>query len=278
MPEDKSTEMRNKISNALNEPGLGDEHQRISSDELTRLARKFSPRVMTLKLGENEHLNPMAAPLPGTVTLYTAKKGSPLLHKLETALASRSQSSLNEIAAELSAVVEKRKIISIREFVDQLIEAPTYFEIRYGGKTLAQNVGLVGDLEFGSLTFAYNGGQLRDEDFQIVEYYKPGVQEDLEHLVVKNPPRLSELEQSVLRAVPEDMLESNIVVVGKCRGWTFAAAAAYVILTALGQVCLTRDSLLAQVSLTPEQVERLGNLGSARELLSMRRKILEQGA
>ena len=41
--------------------------------------------VMTLEFGDNEVLDPMAAPLPGTVVLYTAKKGSRLLRNLESA-------------------------------------------------------------------------------------------------------------------------------------------------------------------------------------------------
>lgn len=278
MPEDKSAEIREKINRALNEAGLADQHLRLNTDETTRLARKYSPMVLTLEFGENDEIDPMAVPLPGTVVLYTAKKGSRLLRNLESALANHSVSRLNQIGTELRDIVEKREVISIREVVDKLIDSPVYFEFRYGGKTLAQNVGLVNGLEFGSLTFAYNGGQLRDEDFQVVEYYRPGAREELDHLVVKNPPRLTDLEREVLRAVPEDMAELNIAIDGKCRGWTFVVALVYVVLTAAGQVCFAARDRLSQVRLSPEQVQRLGSLGSARELLNMRRQILEEEA
>src|SRR5258707_1155289 len=128
MPEDKSTEIRKKIGLALNEAGLADQHQRLNTDESTRLARKYSPMVMTLEFGENEDIDPMVAPLPGTVVLYSAKKGSRLLRNLESAFANRSPSSVNQIGAEIRAIVEKREVIPIREVVDKLIDAPTYFE------------------------------------------------------------------------------------------------------------------------------------------------------
>jgi hypothetical protein len=274
MAEDRSAEINEKINRALNEPGLGDQHQRLHTDEHTRLARKYSPMVMTLEFGEGEQVNPVAPP-PGTVVLFTAKKGSHLLRNLESAFAQRSLGRLNQLGTEIQALVQRREVVSIRTAVDKLIDAPVYFEFRYGGKTLAQNVGLVDGIDFGSLTFAYNGGQLHDEDFQVVEYYRPGARQELDHLVVKNPPRLTDLEREVLSAVPESMLELNIAINGKCRGWTFAAALVYVVLTIAGQVCLAARDRLAEVSLSPEQVQRLGRLGSARELLDMRRRILE---
>jgi hypothetical protein len=277
MPEDKSAEIKDKISRALNEAGLADQHQRLNTDETTRLARKYTPMVMTLEFGEKDDIDPMVAPLPGTVVLFTAKKGSRLLRSLESAYANRSISRLNQLGAELRAIVEKREVISVREVVDKLIDAPVYFDIRYGSKTLAQNLGLVNDIEFGSVTFAYNGGQLRDEDFKVVEYYRPGAREELDHLVVKNPPRLTDLEREVLSAVPEDMSELNIAIASKCRGWTVALVVVFVVLTAVGSACVAVRDRLAQLSLSPEQLQRLGSLGSARELLNMRRRILEDG-
>jgi len=275
--EDISAGIRNKINRALNEAGFFDNYSRLDTDAHMRLARKYSPMVMTLEFGENDDINPMAVPLPGSVVLFTARKGSRLLHNLESAFANRSLSSLNQLGSELRDIVVKREVISVRDAVDKLIDAPVYFDFRYGSKTLAHHVGLINGIEFGSLTFAYNGGQLRDEEFQVVEYYRPGAREELDHLVVKNPPPLTDLEREVLRAVPENMLELNLASPNRCRLWTVGTVVAFVVLTVVGQACLAARDRLAKISLSPEQVQRLGSLASARELLNMRRQILDDG-
>ena len=271
---DASTEFQDKINDALNAAGLADQHQKLNTDEHTRLARKYSPVVLTLEFRDDEEVD-LIVPPPGTVVLFFATKGSRLLRNLESAFAQRSLSRLVQLGTEIRDLVQRREVISVPAVVDALIDAPVYFECRYSGKTLARNVGLVNGVEIGSLTFAYNGGRLRDEDFQLVEYYRPGARAELDYLIVKSPPRLTDLEQEVLKAVPEDMLELNIAIVGKCRWWTVATVVVIVVLTVAGSACAAARDRLARVRLSPEQVDRLGQLASARELLDMRCRILE---
>ncbi|MGH9445313.1 MAG: hypothetical protein ACRD3O_06270 [Terriglobia bacterium] len=272
--DDHFTAINDEIRRALNEPGLADQHQRLNSDEGTRLLRKSCPMVLTLEFGNENDLDPIVPP-PGTVVLFSAPKGSRLLRELESALTTRSTGRLRELGSEIRDIVSRREVISVRSVVDKLIDAPVYSDLRYGGKTLAQSLALVNGLELGSITFAYNGGRLNDNDFQIVDYYRPGAREELDYLIVKHPPHLSKLERAVVEAVPENMSELNLAIFGRCRGWTIIAVVAFVVLTAVGQACLAATEQLANVKLSPEQYQRLGGMASARELVNMRRQILE---
>ena len=272
--EDRFARINDEISRVLNEPGLADQHERLNSDESTRLLRKSHPMVLTLEFNANDDLDPIVPP-PGTVVLFSAPKGSRLLRQLENALSTRSLGALRELGLQIRESAATREVLSINSVVDKLIDAPVYFDLRYGGKTLAQNLGLVNNLELGSIMYAYNGGRLNDESFEIVEYYRPGAREGVDHLLVKHAPRLSELERAVVEAVPENMLELNLCICGKCRAWTFAVALVYVVVTIAGGACVAATDRLARVSLSPEQHQRLGNMASARELVNMRRSILE---
>jgi hypothetical protein len=161
--------------------------------------------------------------------------------------------------------------------VSKIIGLPAYFDFRYGSKPLAVGVSLIDDLDLGSLLFITNGGSLRPEDFVVVEYHQPSDPTTLsyDYLVVQREGRLSELERSVLRAVPPNELEFNISSGGPIAIWP-AVIAWVVLVTLTGTACLQLERELSRVQLTPEQVERLGARASARELLAMRREVQER--
>ena len=163
------------------------------------------------------------------------------------------------------------------EAVDKVVESPAYFDFRYGSKPLAVGASLVGDLDLGSLLFITNGGTLRPEDFNIIEYHKapqPSSQ-TYDYILVHREGRPTDLERSVLAAVPSDELEFNISTVGPVAIWP-AVIAWVVLVTLTGAACLQLEKDLARIHLTPEQVKRLGARASARELLALRREVQER--
>jgi hypothetical protein len=270
-------EIRAQIDEEFNKEGLHRIVQNLASDQHRRIIRKNHPAVLTwepdpVPTGEYYNLKP----LPGSVTILWASRGSELLRHIENAYASRDIETLRTLGERVARDTLRRSVISIREAVDQLIDAPVYFEFRYNGKTQARNLALINGIDIACLPFPYNGGRLREDDFTIVEYYRPRHRAEYDYFVLIAPPRLTELEKIALEAVPADQLEMNLGAAGKCWGWCAATVVAVVVLTvvvACGPICAKLDSL----SLSEEVLKRLGPIASARELVNMRRELFLEG-
>jgi hypothetical protein len=202
--------------------------------------------------------------------------GSDVLRRIEVAFATGDGGSLRTIQAQLPDLLAQRSVKTMAEAVDRITALPAYFDLRYSAKTLATDVGLIDDLDLGSLLFVTNGGGLRPDEFNVVEYHDTSQSSSptYDYLVVHREGRPNELERKVLAAVPADELEFNVAARGP-QAWT--PVAVWVLLVTLtGSACLTLEQELAKVELTPEQVDKLGARASARELLAMRREVQER--
>jgi len=173
---------------------------------------------------------------------------------------------------------------SLSKAAEQIIEAPVYFDLRYGGKTLATTIALINGSTIGSILLPYNGGQLRDEDFSIIEYYRSEPPAGYDYLLIKCPPHLSDIEQKAVDAVPADQLELNI---GSSITPAFPVDMVKEVARAINRAIdravngrmagpgptreLYRHAL--ELTLTPATIEALGPAPSAVELLSLRRQL-----
>jgi len=247
--------------------------RRINADRHRRLIHTCSPKIVTSEVPEDkEHYS--LKPVKGSVMMFCAKKGSPLLTTLEKAYATGDKKALQRLSAEVNEDVSKRKVVSVETAVDKLIEAPAYFDLNYGTKTLATNVTLVNGLEYGSMLFPWNGGRLKNDDFILTEYALPYQRTEVDFLLVKTRPDLSRIEEEALEAVPESQLGINIGSTAASPAACLVLVLVIVVVTNLGNCNVFHDKL-SEVSLPAATIKKLGKVTSAAELLSQRRLVFE---
>ena len=238
----------------------------------SRPLRYSNPKVLTYD-GEDTPLI-----REGSVTVFFAKKGSAFLKEVEGTFGTKDKNlqrlAVRELSRSIWQDLGKRKGYTVEESLKIISEEPVVAEARYGSKQLADNLVLPSGVDFGIVVLPYNGGILHDEDFQFVEYFEhdvhvPGSGLEFEAIIVKRRPNLSKLEEDVLSLVPDDLLEMNIAN-AVSPGYCVAIVLVITVLTALGEACMTTGQDVRE--LPPEEIQALGPLASARELLNLRRQ------
>lgn len=249
--------------------------RRINANKNARLTRAYPPRVVRNNVrddGGGEHYS--LRPVKGSVMMFSAKRGHGILRQLEQAYTSGDRAALQSLSRIVDEDVSRRRVVPVSTAVDLLIEAPSYFDLLYDNKQLANNVGLVNGLEYGSMLFPWNGGRLNPEDFTIVEYTKPFAGPDFETLLVLTEPDLTQIEREALEAVPEDRLGLNIGSTAASPAACLVIILVFVAVTHMGG-CVQFHDRLAEVSLPADVIKQLGNVNSAVELLNRRRQMFE---
>lgn len=274
---DDAFEIPLRIAEELNEAGLSENLKRLYADQHRRLIKKIKSDVITL----DADMDPDLAPFPGSVTIFVAEKNNRLFRELKVAFENKNESRLKELGKKLREIAQAREVASVTKAVGQLIKKDSYFDFRYNGKTLAPNIGLINDVEIASLSFAYNGGELIDEDFDIIEYCDPrncdpSPEGYYEYLIIKRAPKLTDIEREVLKVVPTNQLELNIGAVAACPIATVVLVTVIVVVTVAGKTCGAFRDRLAEVVFPPHLVQDIGKLASARELLNMRREVFRE--
>src|SRR6266487_1488474 len=224
--------------------------------------------------------------IPGTLTVFVARKGSAALHELREALKAGGEAlkQLYRKVGEQAAQVERW---TLEEAVQATIQEPVFAELRYGGATLAQGLSVPQGLDMTVLLLPYNGGRLAQEGFILAERFTEGSDAALEALVVRIDPPLTEAERAALQLVPVDQAINNVSANKPCdTTWVAVATVAAVaatpaahaivegIITVLTILGVTPDDL--EPHIPEETLKLLGPAASARKLLEMRREVLSK--
>ncbi len=172
--------------------------------------------------------------------------------------------------------MKRRPVASLDEGFEKLLDSPMYFDVLYGSKELAGKLTLPDGDAYGAIGFAYNGGAINDEDFSIVEHHQNSNERAFSTLVVKVSPDLSDIERLAVEAVPADQTGLNIGEATVCPIATGALVAIVIALVTCAGGCEKMGEELDQIRLTRAQLDSLGPLASARELLAVRRDVFEQ--
>lgn len=279
MPTEDRTPLTLKrlVDERLRDGDLPSAADRLEADRRSRLPERTSPVVLEWDKDRerepSEH-EPLSPP-PGSLTLIWAREGSALIDRLQfvfTAHDSGEQEAVRQLAEE---IFNSRRLMSLDEAIDGVTGAPTYFELRYGAKTLAEFISEPADDGIGSLIMPYNGGPIDIRDFSLM-HYKTGaeVRPSRVFLVVRRP-RLTTLESRVLLEVPAEMSELHIAISPVGFVPTLVAGAVALVLTA-GVLTLTTlccepfHSRLNDVTLNPGVLRTQGPVGSAVDLLNTR--------
>lgn len=270
-------ELQQQIRDSLADPSLFEQVSRIRADQARRHMRTVSPTIMTAPTvpGRNEP-DYLLKPLKGSVVLFWAPRGAELLTTLQEAYASQNEATLMQLSEEFTTQLHSRSLVSLEAAATSVIEAPSYFDLVYGDKTLASSLVLPEGIPYGAMGFPYNGGTLDDEQFRIVEHHQGLEEQHYDTLLIKTPPDLSEVEAAALDAVPSNQLGINIGDTSVCPGITVAVLVVVALVTCANGGCTALRDQLATVILTQEQFNELGAVSSAAELLAMRREILAE--
>jgi hypothetical protein len=260
-----------------NEAALLEALRSLEADKYSRLIRTSSPSVITFESDDDLGMVP-----PGSVTLFMAPKGSSFLASVQNGFERGDVNKLQELANQIGAEGVKRKPISLKRAAADLIKQRVYADVRYGSETLAENLGLVNGIDYGILSFPYNGGPLNIRDFSIVEYFRDEQNEFLESVLVIRPPKLSPAEKKALELVPPELRGIHIGS-GGTKAVTVTTVTILLFVVAVHTPTLTggldvrnfRDRL-DRIQLTEDRIRELGPIASARELLNLRQQVFAE--
>ena len=217
--------------------------------------------------------------LSGTVTIFFGRHGSPLLKEVQDAVQSRNGID-RKVAQQIYNLFSNRKKVSLEDAVHQTHGAPVIAEIRYGGRTLVENITLPSELEIGVIVLPFNGGDLDALGLQWIEFKHPHVESGLDVYAVFHQPVLTPAEAAALKLVPPEEIGLNI---GDGPG---SVACSVVILTVAVVVevavvavtyAITGSDRRFNAEISAEAIAALGPVGTANALLNMRQSILSGG-
>lgn len=250
--------------------------ERLYFEKLSRPSHTRNPRIVTWQNAPGDPKYFQFKPAPGSLSIYWGKSGSPVMKQLEYGYLAHDIASIEEAAQSVVATFRDRELISLSSAMNELADAPAFFDVRYAGKTLAEALWAPAE-SCGTIVLPYNGGQLKTEDFTIVDYVKPGADTSLADVfLVLSPPVMTPMEIAAMSAVPADALEVNISG-EKMMCTALVTAALFVAAVTVVTTCCERffDRLNA-VALPPDTLKNLGPTPSAAQLLSMRARIFAE--
>jgi hypothetical protein len=137
---------------------------------LERTLRFVKPQIMTLDDIDDSGDAIAIVPPPGSIVVYYAARGEEIIDRLSVALSTRDNSQLSVLGNKARKQFNDQPRLSETQILEEISSVPCLFDVRYGRKTVAENVGLFGSNSFGTVTLTYIGGPIADEDFQLVEY------------------------------------------------------------------------------------------------------------
>lgn len=231
--------------------------------------------------------------VPGTLTVFIARKGSDALHDLRQALNSGGKDLLQVYHKAVEQVTAKIGSWSLEESVQATIQQPVFADLRYGEATLAPGLSVLPGLDLRILFLPYDGGRLAPEGLVLAERFIEGSNSALEALVVRVDPALTAAEKLARQLVPSDLVINGAepFVTEAANGGDAVAIAvtvAAVAATPFGvEVVTVADVVVglvelvgfrAPVNLMPsvseDMLKQLGPTASVHKLIEMRRKFL----
>lgn len=210
----------------------------------------------------------------GSIGLIVAPKNSEILARVRKIATSKSNDDIN-LAIEIKADVASRKPIAYDEAVKGLIKKPVFASLKYKGKLLSTGIFVPDGLNVYTSGIPYNGGSLDNDAFELIEHLQDdSVNEELQAIVLKRAPILTEAEKFAINSLADDELNLGVGIL--CYA-TSAVTIAYTVSAATGMCCphssdykrgiRNPDSKINIVNANPELI--------ARNLINIRRQVIE---
>ena len=245
-------------------------------EKLRRPLKISAPRIVRWKSEPKDRDYYGFKPAPGSVNIFWASAESNVIPRLEAAYLKRDRKALESLSEETVSAWKRRKMHSIREAAKLAHGAPVLFDLRYGGKTLAESLWTPDD-GCGTMTLPYTGGDLDDKKFVVASRLTAASDIKIpEILILIAAPVLSKIEQQALQAIPGDLSEVFL-------GDSPVACTALVVVvvwvaavTIVTTCCLPFFDKLEQVELSEGTLKKLGAMPSVASLLEIRATIFEE--
>ena len=258
-------------------PGLGGHLARIRADTVRRATRVRTPdAIVTAPPFEGSRDDYLLSPVKGSIVLFWGAPESDVIPQLEQAYAEGDTHTLRRLSDAAVHQMERQPVGSLEEGVEAVLTSPMYFDLVYGTKVLASSLVLPRDNEYGAIAFSYNGGPIDEAEFKLVQHCVGEAEVEYRTLLLKVNPDLTAIEREALHAVPVDQSSINIGDATLCPFVTCALVAIVIALVTRAGIYDEMRSQLDAVTLSDSQLERLGPLASARELVALRREIFEE--
>lgn len=273
MPGDSQSRLA-QIRAVFDEPGLGRQISAIQADAGRRVVRSRHPdrivKVSEFKRGRRSG-NPLV-PIEGSIMMFWGRPGSDTISRLEEAYRKGDEGALAEVHEIITRQMADEPIPTLDAAADAVLSSPMHFDVRYGTKVLARTMTLPEGAEVCMVAFPYNGGDIDERHFAIDQYHRAGETVEYPSLLVISPAVLSEVERAALEAVPADQIGINIGEASCCPAVTALVLIAVALATNAG-IWQEIGEQMNEVHLSADQIERLGPMASAQELVALRREI-----
>lgn len=265
-----------QIHAVFDEPGLGRHIAAIRADEGRRVATSRAPDsvVSAAEFKRVRGSGNALTPIEGSIMMFWGPPDSAIIPRLKDAYASGDLSTLHEVDEIIARQMADEPIPTLDAAADAVLASPMHFDVRYGSKVLSRTLSLPEGAEVCLVVFPYNGGDLNEEDFALDQYHRAGETVEYPTLLVKVPPKLSEVELEAIRAVPADQIGINIGEASCCPAVTALVLIAVALATHAG-IWQEIGDQMNKVRLTESEIARLGPMASAQELVAVRREIFE---
>jgi len=264
------------VDKAFREPNASKALRDVHFEKLGRSENKSSPEIVLWDAVANDRAYFLLKPPPGSINIYWSHSGSTLIKELKEAYVTRDENALGSLSSQLVTAWKERRVRSIPEAARLAIEAPLVFDIRYGGKTLAESL-WAPEEGCGTLTLPYNGGPLQLENFSVVAYLLEKTREaSPEVLIVVAPPVLTDLEKQALGTIPSQFSEMLIGRSPVACTVLVTIVVFVAVVTVVTTCCQPFHDKLAEVELTDQALQEFGPMLSLAKLLEVRAKIFEE--
>jgi hypothetical protein len=265
-----------QVHAVFDEPGLGRHIAAIRTDAGRRVMTSRAPDsiVTATDFRRIRGASDALTPIEGSIMLFWARPGSEIVPRLERAYAEGDRETLSEVNEIIASQLADEPIPTLDDASDAVLTSPMHFDVRYGSKVLSRTLTLPDGAEVCLVVLPYNGGELNEKDFALDQYHRAGESVQYPTLLVKVPPKLSEVELEAIRAVPADQIGINIGETSCCPAVTALVLVAVALATHAG-IWQEIGDQMNKVRLTESQIARLGPMASAQELVAVRREIFE---
>ncbi|MEQ1949589.1 MAG: hypothetical protein ABL995_20525 [Bryobacteraceae bacterium] len=216
---------------------------------------------------------------PGTVTVFVAPQGSPVLAEIAAAVEGGSASITKTVARLVNTKVDRPRV-ELSDAAKAIAQQPVFGEVRYGGRALSSSLFTPEDAEAVVAALPYNGGPLDESGLTFAQFYQEGSSRRLDAIAVVHPPDLTAAEEAALAQLPPDDAGNSLGSVTRC--WAACAAGGALLVTLVATLCCMKRVTDAsweaaeRAAMLKESPEKLGPSATARRLLSLRRQILRE--
>lgn len=245
-------------------------------EPLKEAARDFEgriPRAKPLAVLDYQAKDPTSEDVlvpPGSVTLFLARAKSPMLRRVRQVLTKGAAAEAG-LVRELRETYRRRPMVPLEKAVEILKRQSVVASLHYGHGAVAKNLFVPEDLELCIVPLPYNGGRISRAGFRLVQGLKPGAKTELDGFLVRHSPKLTAAEREAIRRLPVESAPFNVGDAANCYAITGVAIVMVVMFATYG--CPGR---YGDLHLDDQVIKQIGPEATARELLGLRRKILEK--